>query len=693
MADNGNSNKVNHRVNSGEFSRRDILKYSAGTFAAFSMSSLTFGCGGGNGGGTQPQPYPIDPTNVSTTQQRMLAFPSTPPGAVAAPLLPQQLNQVSNYTKLGYGNWTFGSGLPLRKRYEIMPTGYTNPAPVRNTKFANFFAFTDIHITDKEAPNQLIYLQQFESGSYNNTSIYSPVMMCTTHVLDAAIQTANALHKQSPFDFGISLGDTCNNTSYNELRWYMDVIDGKAITPSSGAHAGADSIDYQKPYQAVGLDKSIPWYQTLGNHDHFFIGSFPVDADPSLGIRQSYISDTIWNIADVLDLSLNMAHYPVMFNMENLKATPSYYMGTFNGSTQYGEILYTGITTDPQFSAGAPKIVADPDRRSLVRSEWVQEFFNTTSTPVGHGFNLVDKTDPNWNANGFACYSFMPNAQIPLKIIVLDNTQSEHDGSTDIHGHGYLDASRWAWLRAELAAGQAENKLMIIAAHVPIGVSAIASETEWWAETTNITPENQNAVNLTELVATLQATPNLLAWIAGHRHLNAIKAFKTPDSTKPEQGFWQVESSSLRDFPQQFRTFQVYLNSDYTVSIVTTNVDPAVADGTPAAASRKYAVAAVQICKGNVTLSNPNVASVLAGVDASNNPVLMPVPTIDPTQKQAGWVKPDGTLMAGATPDPTIVFEDMTAYPVPVPVNGSCNAELFKQLSPQMVAVLKAKFP
>jgi metallophosphoesterase (TIGR03768 family) len=614
---------------------------------------------------------------------------------------PQNLNQVASYTKLGYGNWTFGSGLPIKQRYELMPSTYRNPTPVRNTKFANFFAFTDIHITDKEAPNQLIYLQQFEPGSCTNTSIYSPVMMCTTHVLDAAIQTANALHKQNPFDFGISLGDTCNNTSYNELRWYMDVIDGKSITPSSGAHTGADSIDYQKPYQAVGLDKSIPWYQAMGNHDHFFIGSFPVDADPSLGIRKSYIADTIWNVGDVLNLALNAAYFPAMFNMENLKAKPSYYMGTLNGSTQYGEILYTGITTDPKFSTGAPKVVADPDRRSLLRTEWVQEFFNTTSTPVGHGFNLVDKTDPNWHDNGFACYSFMPNVKMPLKIIVLDNTQSEHDGSTDIHGHGYLDARRWAWLRAELAAGQAENQLMIIAAHVPIGVSAIASETEWWAETNNITPENQNAVNLTDLVATLQATPNLLAWIAGHRHLNAIKAFQTRDATKPEQGFWQVETSSLRDFPQQFRTFQVYLNSDYTVSIVTTNVDPAVALGTPAAASRKYAIAAQQIVKSVVTLSNPNVASVYAGVDKSNSPVLVPVPSIDPTQRQVGWVlpvvdggvEPNGTLMAGATPDPSIVFEDMTAYPVPVPVNGSCNAELFKQLSPQMVSVLKASFP
>lgn len=57
-------------------------------------------------------------------------------------------------------------------------------------------------------------------------------MMYTTHVLDAAIQTVNALHQKNAFDFGISLGDTCNNTQYNELRWYIDVIDGKVITPA-----------------------------------------------------------------------------------------------------------------------------------------------------------------------------------------------------------------------------------------------------------------------------------------------------------------------------------------------------------------------------------------------------------------------------------------------------------------------------
>jgi hypothetical protein len=45
-------------------------------------------------------------------------------------------------------------------------------------------------------------------------------------------------------------------------------MDGKMIVPSTGAHVGADSIDYQMPFQAAGLDSDIPWYMVLGNHDH-----------------------------------------------------------------------------------------------------------------------------------------------------------------------------------------------------------------------------------------------------------------------------------------------------------------------------------------------------------------------------------------------------------------------------------------
>ena len=558
---------------------------------------------------SQPEGYPIA-SDIQTTLQRTIAPGPTPATAI-------NLGEVSKYSQYGYGNWTYGSGLPYDKRLDIMPAAYSSLAVTKKTKLLNFFIISDIHITDKESPNQLIYLQRLHPKLPVGASLYSGIMMYTTHVLDAAVQTVNALHnKANPFDFGLSLGDTCNSTQYNELRWYIDVLDGKVITPSSGDHLGAGTIDYQKPYQAAGLDKTIPWYQALGNHDHFWIGSIPVDYSLRKDLRQSFISDEVFATGDILT-------NPAIINNHD------YYMGVFDGSTPYGDIINAGPVGN--FSS-APKVAADPDRRSLLRMEWMTEFFNTSSSPVGHGFNLTDVN------NGFACYSFVPKSNIPIKVIVLDDTQKEDDGSADIHGHGFLDKARWAWLKKELADGDAAGQLMIIAAHVPINVEVTAPKSEmgWW-----LNP--QNAVTLPNLIAELQSHPNLLMWLSGHRHLNTVKAFISPDPVgAPEKGFWQIETPSLRDFPQQFRTFKIYLNSDNTISIVTTDVDPAVKDGTPAATSRKYAIAAAQI-----------------------------VGTWDVTTK---W---------NPTNDPTI-------KPMPT---GSYNAELVKQLSAEMIMKMQTLYP
>ena len=557
----------------------------------------------------QPKGYPIA-SDVYTTREKTVVPAPTPSTKIF-------LHEISKYDQYGYGAWKDGKGIDDGKRTDIMPAGYTGASATRKTRHLNFFTISDIHITDKESPSQLIYLQQLyypnllpapfdKLGHYPwswETSVYSPVMLYTTHVLDAAVQTVNAIHRKDPFDFGISLGDTCNSTQYNELRWYIDVLDGKVITPSSGAHAGAATIDYQKPYKAAGLDRTIPWYQTLGNHDHFWIGSIPVNER----LRKSYISDTIFATGDVL------------VNPGNINRS-DFYMGVLDGSTPYGDI--TGAGPVGKFSS-PPKVVPDPNRRSLLRTEWMQEFFKSSSNPVGHGFNLVDAR------NGFACYSFVPKSTVPIKIIVLDDTQREDDGSADIHGHGFLDKPRYDWLRKELADGQAAGQLMIITAHVPIGVDDPNGELGWWKDP-------QNAVSLPDLISELQKYPNFILWIAGHRHLNTVKAFP---GASPENGFWQVETSSLRDFPQQFRTFEIYLNSDSTISIVATNVDPAVKQGTPAAKSRSYAVATQQIINNNIFTSNPN-----------KDPSIKPMPT------------------------------------------GSYNAELLKKLSPEMTLKMQKAY-
>ena len=212
--------------------------------------------------------------------------------------------------------------------------------------------------------------------------------------------------------------------------------------------------------------------------------------------------------------------------------------------------------------------------------QWMQEFFNTTTKPVGHGF-----TQSNLDKDS-ACYSFVPKSDIPIKFIVLDDTV-KGPGQAN-YAAGALDDVRYQWLVDELRAGQAANQLMVIAAHVPIKPQSSLTDTApfpMWPG-----PEYTEDYVLN----TLHQYPNLILWMAGHRHVNVVTPQPDPGGD-PTLGFWEVETCSLRDHPQQFRTFDIRRNSDNTVSIIITNVDPAVQGDSPAYKSRGYAIGAARV--------------------------------------------------------------------------------------------------
>ncbi|QOX79103.1 TIGR03768 family metallophosphoesterase [Trichlorobacter lovleyi] len=595
---------------SGAVTRRDFVKYSAGTVACMYLTTLHIGCSSST---EQVVQWPISNTVYTTAEHQILPVPV----AAGAPLIAPK--ELARYSQYNYSSWTVGPGLPWTV-WETIATKAPNAALL-----LSFFTITDVHIADKESPAQPLYYEWSKpAGSTTmNSSAYSPVILASTHLLDAAVQTINALHKKSPLDFGISLGDACNNTQYNELRWYIDVLDGKVITPSSGDHAGAGFIDYQKPFKAYGLDRSIPWYQVLGNHDQFWMGS----CYESPMFQAAHISSTI--------LTTNNSTSPCQS-----MGTGDFYSGVIDGSDPLGPVIFSGPKTD---YAVPPTVTADPDRRSLSTSvsssqNWVREFFATTSTPMGHGFNLV-AANPNINLvpvsdrASFACYSFVPKANIPIKVIVLDDT-CKGTGQPNYAG-GALDQIRLDWLKSELQAGQDNNQLMIIAAHIPFNVytnlvtdpSQVALNPERMHlflpvpfSVVNDYPTSSGTPQ--SLLDILQGYPNLIMWIAGHRHMNTVTPQIHP--TDPTRSFWEVETSSLRDFPQQFRTFRIYRNTNNTVSIIITNVDPAVSTASPATTSRGNAIATARIT-GNVPMSDTTSHSINAELVVQLTPTMQSV--------------------------------------------------------------------
>lgn len=524
--------------------------------------------------------YPINPADFTTTLTRTIlpvSLPSSTPSTYPSMLSLFRPNDTSS----SYGNWVYGNGAEIIKRTDIAP-GASGIAAGNSQKLMRFFTITDVHINDPETPAQTIYWGYCGNdktceaivGQSSNVSSFSPTMLYTTQVLDAAMQTINLMHRSDAFDFGIALGDACNNTQYNELRWYINVIDGNGpIAPHSGNQADQDI------YTPAGLDKTIPWYQVLGNHDHLWGGSYPVNQK----LEGAYTGSDILKTGN-------------LFTDPDAVNKSTYYMGSINGLADNNldmALTCMGQVSDPLNGPGCAKTIQnDPMRHSLsvVNSNsvtnWMQEFFTTTSNPKGHGF-----TQSNLNT-GLAYYSFEPKPGI--KIIVLNDTMpgTVIDNTTIAYANGYLDTDQYNWLVGELNSGQSQNKLMIIAAHIPINVVPVDSSAAAWT--------SKSPVSQAKLLDTLHKYPNLIMWIAGHRHVNAVTLQDSPDPAHPEFGFWEVETASLRDFPQEFRTFDIYRNNDNTVSIMTINVDPAVnvndvSNLSPAAKSRYYAIASNQI--------------------------------------------------------------------------------------------------
>lgn len=456
-------------------------------------------------------------------------------------------NEVSKYSAYGYGLWYYGPGLPYQKRLDLMPYSYNGSTANKASNLLHFFTITDVHLTDVQSPNQVLYDGLKTEG---NLSAYSPTVIYSAQVLDAAICTINNLHENQIFNFGLFLGDAINNAQYNELRTYIDIIDGKYINPNSDP-LSTSNTDYMRPFQATGLNKSIPWYQVVGNHDHFWTGMFT----PNTYLLNNYVSSNVLNIGDLLkgaDLD-----------------SRGRYMGVIDGYSEFGEVVKAGPVEN---FTSPPQINPNNDRRFIAKTDFISEFSTTNSNPVGHGF--ANTIIPG-------CYTFEPVANIPIKVIVLDDTQEEDCGFAK-GALGSLTNEKFNWLVSELDKGQAEDKLMIIAAHIPIGISPNLFD-------------NSSSPTQSVLIEKLHSYSNLILWISGHIHRNQVTPLPSPDASHPEFGFWEVETSSLKDFPQMFRIFDIARNSDNTVSIFVANVNPEVTSGSPAAKSRSYSIAAMDV--------------------------------------------------------------------------------------------------
>lgn len=497
--------------------------------------------------------------------------------------------------------------------------------PKRARSIINFLQLSDFQMVDEESPARVEFLDSSQRNSSFRpfSAAYRPMESLTTQVTEAMVRAVRGIRSPvtgRPLKLAILTGDNADNQQYNETRWFIDILDGAGVVdPNSGVESddcrasdkslydgvrgggsrygyyepdssdGEDGAGYSpdreanraavgadvtvrdfpglleaanRPFSTVGLD--VPWYSAFGNHDALIQGNSGDAYVGPYGPTDREVSDPrIQTIA----VGCRKPIAPDESGNPEAATVPGDPKRCFLAKDEAGE--------------GAPGPCAE--------AGWIEQHFETTGKPKGHGFVLTEDLPGAAQKNGYGrpavadanndgYYSFSPVRG--LRFVVLDTITDEC--GTLFCSEGSVDDPQFRWLTDQIDKAASIGQYVIVFSHHTLKTTRFpttdpSEQPVHYGQRVDrdrqTNPQLPSVMTLEELYC---AKSNVLAHVSGHEHENYVRHHLCEKDSPPTIGsndFWFVSSAAHIDWPQQARMIELIDNRDGTMSMVLTVLD------------------------------------------------------------------------------------------------------------------------